>query len=111
MNRPRVDRPVVENPAFAQAVRRMLRALARRAGGDVETLPILRDMQDDLDALMRQAVTACRAENYSWAEIAKRLGTTRQAAQQRYGSPTSACSIECQDSLDSTARRAIGRAS
>jgi DNA-directed RNA polymerase specialized sigma24 family protein len=76
---------MVENSDFAAFARRIMRALARRAGGDVELLPILRRVQDDVDELMREAVDHCRSEGYSWAEIASRLGTTRQAAQQRYG--------------------------
>lgn len=76
---------MVENGEFAAFSRRIMRALARRAGGDVDLLPQLRKVQDDVDELMRGAVAQCRAEGYSWAEIAARLGTTRQAAQQRYG--------------------------
>jgi len=37
------------------------------------------------DELMRHAIDQLRAEGYSWAEIGKRLGMTRQGAQQRYG--------------------------
>lgn len=39
----------------------------------------------DIDTATRQAVTGLRAAGYSWAEIASRTGTTRQAAQQRWG--------------------------
>lgn len=76
---------MVENFEFAQFAARVMRAMARRAGGDVELLPVLRDVQASIDTLMRESIAACRAEGYSWAEIATRLGTTRQAAQQRYG--------------------------
>jgi DNA-directed RNA polymerase specialized sigma24 family protein len=76
---------MIENAEFAQFAARIMRAMARRAGADVDLLPVLRDVQREIDALMRQSVAACRAEGYSWAEIAARLGTTRQAAQQRYG--------------------------
>lgn len=80
--------PYRENAEYAAMVGRLIRALARRAGADVDLLPVFAAMREDLDGLMRQAVDACRADGYSWGEIAKRLGTTRQAAQQRYG-PTS----------------------
>lgn len=59
--------------------------MAKRAGGDVDLLPELRVLQRSIDDLMSEAVAQCRAEGYSWSEIAQRLGTTRQAAQQRYG--------------------------
>ena len=39
----------------------------------------------DLDEAISQAVTGLRGAGYSWAEIAGRLGVTRQAAQQRWG--------------------------
>jgi hypothetical protein len=39
----------------------------------------------ELDAAVSKAVTGLRKAGYSWAEIAVRLGVTRQAAQQRWG--------------------------
>ena len=39
----------------------------------------------ELDEAISQAVTGLRAAGYSWADIAARLGVTRQAAQQRWG--------------------------
>lgn len=93
---------MVENSEFGAFTRRIMRAFSRRAGGDVDFLPVLRDVQEEIDDLMRQAVTACRAEGYSWGEIAQRLGTTRQAAQQRYGSPTARPAIERQGVLDAS---------
>ena len=38
-----------------------------------------------IDAAMAEAVKGLRAHGYSWAEIGYRLGITRQAAQQRWG--------------------------
>ena len=76
---------MVENSEYVKFARRIMRALAKRAGADVDTLPELRAIQEDLEAMMASSVAACRAEGYSWGEIAQRLGTTRQAAQQRYG--------------------------
>ena len=38
----------------------------------------------EMDHVISQAVTGLRAARYSWAEIAARLGVTRQAAQQRW---------------------------
>ena len=41
----------------------------------------------EVDAAIGQAITGLRSPqwSYSWADIARVLGTTRQAAQQRYG--------------------------
>jgi hypothetical protein len=36
---------------------------------------------------MAEAVKGLRDCGYSWAEIGSRLGITRQAAQQRWGTP------------------------
>jgi hypothetical protein len=78
----------VENDEFGGFARRILAAHGRRvATGDIEGLR-------DLDALGRAwdqgiyaAIQGLRAEGFSWAEIGDRLGITRQAAQQRWGSP------------------------
>ena len=39
----------------------------------------------ELDAAIAQAILGLRKTGYSWAEIAARLGVSRQAAQQRWG--------------------------
>ncbi|AQT83116.1 hypothetical protein B1R94_26090 [Mycolicibacterium litorale] len=77
---------VVETPEFAAFARRIMRAYGRRiAAGDVDALPDLIALAGEVDAVITQAVAALRAEGYSWSEIGARLGTTRQAAQQRFG--------------------------
>ena len=38
-----------------------------------------------LETAQTALVTECRANGWTWAEIGEWLGTTRQAAQQRYG--------------------------
>jgi len=82
--RPR-RRGVVENDAYAAFARRIVHAYARRvATGDVEALRAIVALSADLDAAIGQAVTGLRGYGYSWAEIAARLGITRQAAQQRW---------------------------
>jgi hypothetical protein len=81
----RSDRRVVENAEYQKMVARMVKAMARRAGGDIDALPALQELSGLVDDLMVEAVAQCRSEGYSWAEVGKRLGTTRQAAQQRYG--------------------------
>jgi hypothetical protein len=83
-NRPRRS---VENDEFAAFARRVLRAYARRvATGDVDALTSMTDLAAEIDAAIGQAVTGLRGFGYSWADIGARLGITRQAAQQRWGS-------------------------
>jgi hypothetical protein len=78
-------RRVVENDEFTAFSRRIIRAAGRRiAAGDVETLPALAALAVELDAALGDAVTGLRAAGFSWAEIATRLGVTRQAAHQRW---------------------------
>ena len=81
----------MENAQFDAFVRRILRANARRvATGDVEALRSLTALSAEVDAVTRLAVAGLRDKpyGYSWAEIADRLGTSRQAAQMRYGDRT-----------------------
>ena len=76
---------VVENDEFTSFGRRIIRAAGRRiAAGDVEALPALAALAADLDAAIGEAVLGLRAAGYSWAEIAARLGVSRQAAHQRW---------------------------
>ena len=76
----------VENPEYAAFIRRTLGAYARRvAAGDIEALPDMVNLAACLDAAITSAVQGLRGFGYSWAEIAARLGITRQAAQQRWG--------------------------
>lgn len=78
---------VTETAEFAAFTRRIIKAYGRRIGhgGDIDSLPQLVTLAAEVDAVITQSVAGLRAEGYSWAEIAARLGTTRQAAQQRFG--------------------------
>jgi hypothetical protein len=83
---PKRSRRQVENDEYGAFIRRVLRAYSRRvADGDVEALTLMTRLADELDAAIAQAVNGLRSHGYSWAEISSRLGTTRQAAQQRWG--------------------------
>jgi hypothetical protein len=83
---PKRPRPLVENDSYAAFAHRVLAAYARRiATGDIESLPLLTALAADVDAAIGQAITGLHAFGYSWADIAARLGVTRQAAQQRWG--------------------------
>jgi hypothetical protein len=80
------SRGEVENPDYAAFAARIIRAHGRRiADGDIDSLPDLLRLAAELDTATQHAVNGLRAFGYSWGEIAGRLGTTRQAAQQRWG--------------------------
>jgi hypothetical protein len=86
---PKRVRRVVENDDYAAFARRVIRAYARRiATGDIEALTAMATLSNDLDQAINQAVTGLREYGYSWADIARPLGVTRQAAQQRFGGDT-----------------------
>jgi hypothetical protein len=85
---PHRARRLVENDQYAAFARRVLRAYARRvADGDIDALAIMTGLAQEIDTAIGQAVTGLRASGYSWAEIGSRLRITRQAAQQRWGTP------------------------
>ena len=80
---------VVENDEYAAFLRRVINAYSRRiADGDIEAIGIMVGLADHLDTAIRQAITGLREYGYSWADIALRLGITRQGAQQRWGDST-----------------------
>ena len=68
----------VENDEYSAYSRRV-------GGGDIEALALLAGLSEKIDAAMAEAVKGLRAHGYSGAEIGCRLGITRQAAQQRWG--------------------------
>src|SRR5437763_5233525 len=79
-------RDVVENDEYHAFARRILAAYSRRvATGDIEALAQLVSLGADIEAATRAAVIGLRDYGYSWADIAARLGVTKQAAQQRWG--------------------------
>ncbi|MGH3611158.1 MAG: hypothetical protein ACRDRK_00755 [Pseudonocardia sp.] len=83
---PRRRRDVVENDDYAAFTRRILAAHGRRiAAGDIEGLADLAALSAQVDTAISTAVAGLRHHGYSWADIGARLGTTRQAAQQRWG--------------------------
>jgi hypothetical protein len=76
----------VENPDYAAFAARIIRAHGRRiAEGDIDSLPDLLRLAAELEEATQHAVNGLRRFGYSWGDIAGRLGTTRQAAQQRWG--------------------------
>lgn len=75
-----------ETTEYAGMVRRIIRAHGRRvADADEIDLAELVAIRDTLEEAIATAVRGQR-ENHgrSWADVARGLGTTRQAAQMRY---------------------------
>ena len=76
----------MENDDYAAFARRIVAGHGRRiAAGDVERLRDLVALAEEVDHATATVVAGLRRVGYSWAEIATRLGITRQAAQQRWG--------------------------
>lgn len=78
----------VENSDYSAFVGRILRAYGRRLvdEADLDTLADMVATRDHLDQIIHKSVTELRATaGFSWADIAAMVGTSRQAAQQRYG--------------------------
>lgn len=76
----------VETMEYLKMLRRLIAAAGRRcADADEPELRALIQCQRDLDAAVTAAVAGMRARGRSWAYIAEAFGTTRQAAQQRWG--------------------------
>jgi hypothetical protein len=66
-------------------IRRTLRALTRRAAeGDPEALVALVHLRAQITEEIPAAARGLHAFGYSWGWIARELGITRQAAQQRF---------------------------
>jgi hypothetical protein len=96
----------VENDDYAAFTGRVIRAQGRRiAAGDVEGLTELLALEDELARAVSTAVTGLRGCGYSWAEIAARTGTTRQAAHQRWGRHCEHARVACTCAVASSCRQ------
>jgi hypothetical protein len=84
-----------ETTDVAAGVTRLVAGLGRRVGNehDIESLPLLVELRAEVDRQIAAAARALHADaadgrpGYSWTEIGKVLGITRQASFQRFGAP------------------------
>ena len=78
---------VVENDEYAAFLRRVIRAYSRRvAAGDIEAITDHGRTSPTTSRTPPARPSPDSAQfGYSWADIAMRLGITRQGAQQRWG--------------------------
>lgn len=82
---------IVENDEYAGFLRRAIRAWSRRvAAGDIEAVARMAELSAEMDEAMRQAIAGLHEFGYSWTDIAKRLGVSRQGARQRWRIPDEA---------------------
>lgn len=81
-------RRAVENDDFARFCGRIIRRFARRVSdGDVEALADLDKLSKEVNDELHRAVAHLRSAEggaYSWRDIGRVLGISRQAAQQRF---------------------------
>ena len=78
-------RRYVENDEYAAFARRVLRAYGRRiTQGDIDAITELNDLFEEVESALGRAVLGLRLLGYSWADIGKRLGVTRQSAHERW---------------------------
>ena len=70
----------------ADAARRLVAEL-NRTGSTRDTVAAARDLSAAADAALQAAVDRARAAGVSWREVGDVLGTSRQAAFQRFGHP------------------------
>jgi hypothetical protein len=83
---PKRPAKAIENDEYAAFLRRAIRAFGRRiAAGDIDALADAAFLSAQLDTAIKEAIIGLRNRGYSWADIGRQLGVTRQAAQQRWG--------------------------
>lgn len=72
-------------PARITRAERELRSLCAEVGAnDPEAFSELVAIRDRFDSMIREAAEAQRANGYSWTDLGRVLGVTRQSARERY---------------------------
>jgi hypothetical protein len=81
------ERRYVETEEYVRFLHRVLAALANRVGdADIDMLRGLAGLSPMIDDLLSDTVRRLREEHgYSWADIGRALGITRQSAHERFG--------------------------
>jgi hypothetical protein len=74
--------------AVSDAVGRLAATLSKVDGvAQLDTIAAARDLNRAVEWVLRKAVHQAREAGHTWQEIGELLGTTRQAAFQRFGRP------------------------
>jgi hypothetical protein len=72
----------------SDALRRLAASLSTSDGAaPLDAISAARDLSRAVEQVMREAVQRARDAGHTWQEIGELLGTTRQAAFQRFGRP------------------------
>lgn len=66
-------------------MRRLVRAQGKRAGADLEMFAMFAGLVEEARARLADAADLLIAQGYSYGDIARVLGITRQAAWKRFG--------------------------
>lgn len=82
---PKRRRRITETSEYHLMMLRCTRAYERRvAVGDIDALPGMVNLADDLEHRTRGAVHGLLAKGFSWTDIGRALGISRQGARQRW---------------------------
>lgn len=73
-----------ENDEYALMVGRMIRAMGRRAGADINSLPELAALQAVVAEALSTATASLLVAGHSWTDIGDQLGMSRQGARQKF---------------------------
>jgi hypothetical protein len=75
---------VIEDADYAAGVKRLVRAQSKRAGADLVMFAMFADAVDYAKARLQDAADQLIAQGYSYGDIGRALGITRQGARQRF---------------------------
>lgn len=85
-DKPRRRRRHVENDDYLRFVTRILKAAQKRiSAADPEDLAAMVDLRNALDEAIDGAARGMHDAGFSWTEIARPLGISRQAALKKWG--------------------------
>ncbi len=76
---------IIENDSYVDGVKRLVRAQGKRAGADLEMFALFAESVDYARARLQEAADQFIALGYSYGDIGRGLGITRQAAWKRFG--------------------------
>lgn len=76
---------IIEDADYAAGMKRLVSASARRAGADLAMFGMFAEAVDYARARLSEAADRLIAQGYSYGDIARELGITRQAAWKRFG--------------------------
>lgn len=80
-----------EAPDMAAFMKRTAKAMARRAAeGDLEALAAMREVQVALTEALAAGAAGAHEFGYSWTEVGREMGISRQAARQQFGQKVTA---------------------